>query len=303
MSPGTFNLVIDNQTEKYSNNEVYIYVIGHNPNSNNVFAWLNASGTLTDAPPSSSPANLPLNASGTTTFTVPYITSGRIWISLGAALIMPFNSDNPPGQIQPSVSNPSDPNINALWDFAEFNFDSTSLFVNTSQVDAFAIPIQLTLDGTVASTPVSVVGVDGAGWTAVQKAVLANPTFSPLVINNANGDFVRVLQPNDGITYGVFDASYLDVYIDSCWTFYQTNEMIMDLTAAGFGKVVGTVDFNSNFNFLTQDTNSLLKIVATIPKPTTQQAFACNGPLATGNDEQQAIQNVIAAGLNRGVLE
>lgn len=301
MSNGTFNLVVDNQTRKYANDQVYIYVIGQDPNNNDVFAWLNPDGTLTDAPAGSSPASLPLAKRGPSTFTVPYLTSG--WISLGAPLVMSFNSANPPGLVQPSVSNRSDPNINTLWDFIELNFDSANLFVNTSQVDAFAIPIQLALDGNVATTPVSVVGVDGPGWTAVQKAILANSTFSPLLINNADGDFVRILQPNDGIIYGVFSATYLDEYIDQCWALYRARGMTMDLTAAGFGKVTGKVHPGGNFNFVAAGSGPDAPIIASIPKPTTREAFACNGPLATGTAEQQAIQNVIAAGLNRGVLE
>ena len=298
MSTGTFDLVIDNKTRVYANDQVYIYLLGLDPGNGNVFAWLNADGTLIDAQPNTSPSNLPLNATGKTTFSVPYITSARIWVSLGSPLVISFNGDTPPGVIQPSPSNPSDPNIDILWDFAEFNFDSASLFVNTSQVDAFAIPIRLTLDGDVASQPVSEVGVHGSGWKAVQSAIAANATFSPLLIENASGSFVRVLQPSDGITYGVFSSTYLDAYIKQCWTFYQSDTMTIDLSAAGFGTVTGTVDSDMNFNF----TDSSGCSVASIPLPTTQQAFACNGPLATGNAEQQAIQNVIAAGLNRGVL-
>jgi hypothetical protein len=298
MSNGTFTLVIDNQTSVYPNDQVFIYVIGLDPNNSNVFAYLNANGTLTDAQPSTSPTNLALSSSGSTSFTVPYITSARIWISLGTALQINFDSNNPPGVIQPSPSNPSDPNINTLWDFAEFNFNSASLFVNTTQVDAFAIPIELNLQGSVASTPVSIVGVDGGGWNAVLAAIKkAGTPFASLYIAS-NGAFLRVLQPSDGITYGVFPSDYLDTYISDCWTHYKTNTLTMDLSAAGFGTVTGQVDSSNNFNFKDSGGNP----VASVPLPTTQQAFACNGPLATGNAEQQAVQNVLAAALNRGVL-
>ena len=78
-----------------------------------------------------------LNASGTGArrITIPHVAGGRIWFSIGGKLTFLLNPG--PGLVEPSVTNASDPNINTLWDFAEFTYNSTELYANISAVDFF----------------------------------------------------------------------------------------------------------------------------------------------------------------------
>ena len=47
------------------------------------------------------------------------------------------------GLVEPSVTNPSDPNIDLQWDFCEFTYNSAQIFANISFVDFVCMPIAL----------------------------------------------------------------------------------------------------------------------------------------------------------------
>ena len=47
--------------------------------------------------------------------------------------------------MEPSISNPTDPNIDLEWDFCEFTFANGSLYANISYVDFLSMSISMTL--------------------------------------------------------------------------------------------------------------------------------------------------------------
>ena len=53
-----------------------------------------------------------------------------------------------PALVEPSVTNPSDPNIDLAWDFCEFTYNHAQLFANLTFVDFVCIPLALTLTDT-----------------------------------------------------------------------------------------------------------------------------------------------------------
>lgn len=78
--------------------------------------------------------SIPLGAPGSTvTAVIPQIAGGRIWFSIGAQLVFAVNPG--PGLVEPSIFNPSDPNINTNFGFMEFTFNASQLFANISYVD------------------------------------------------------------------------------------------------------------------------------------------------------------------------
>ena len=93
-----------------------------------------------------------LNASGgaPVTITVPQLAGARLWFSIGTPLTFLLNPG--PGLVEPSVTNPSDPNIDIQWDFCEFTYNDAELFANISYVDFACIPIGLTLTDTSGGT-------------------------------------------------------------------------------------------------------------------------------------------------------
>ena len=41
------------------------------------------------------------------------------------------------------MSNTSDPNINSMWDFCEFTFNTSQIYADISYVDFVSIPVAL----------------------------------------------------------------------------------------------------------------------------------------------------------------
>ena len=88
---------------------------------------------------------IPLGAPGNTvTVTIPQIAGGRIWIARGKKLTFLLNPG--PALVEPSVLNPSDPNADVDFAFAEFTLNDAQLYANISYVDmAPALPIAISL--------------------------------------------------------------------------------------------------------------------------------------------------------------
>jgi hypothetical protein len=106
--------------------------------------------------------SIPLGGPGNVvTATVPRIAGGRIWFSMGKPLQFFVNPG--PGLVEPSIFNPSDPNIDTNFAFCEFTYNSWELFINISYVDfVSALPVALTVkDGSGASQHVSGMKANG----------------------------------------------------------------------------------------------------------------------------------------------
>jgi hypothetical protein len=107
-----------------------------------------------------------LGAPGSSTVVqIPYIAGGRIWFCVNDTLTFLLNPG--PGLVEPSVSNPSDPNYNKLWDFCEFTYNSSQVFVNISYVDFVSLPLALSLSNTAGAVQ-SVTGLPANGLQTVR---------------------------------------------------------------------------------------------------------------------------------------
>ena len=132
---------------------VYAFVTGQALDDNGALMLLEADGQTPYYPASPSAAGSPLavdcaialNPSGgaPVTITVPRLAGARLWFSIGTPLTFLLNPG--PGLVEPSVTNPSDPNIDLQWDFCEFTYNDAELFANISYVDFACIPIALAL--------------------------------------------------------------------------------------------------------------------------------------------------------------
>ncbi|KAA8570220.1 hypothetical protein EYC84_002536 [Monilinia fructicola] len=246
---GTLTVGLVNQS---SSSTVYAYVTGLAINNNNAVVLLQADGSTLYYPenPSSDEAALtencaiPLGAPGsTTTVTIPQISGGRIWFCIGSTLTFLLNSGTTgPSLIEPSVSNPSDPNYLKSWDFCEFTYNSSQLFANITYVDFVCLPIALTLNSTtglvqhVGGLPADGLSticnnlkaqnaVDGAGW-------------DQLVITN-DGANLRALHPTQGIAFDhTLFKNYWDSYVEDVWAAYANNTLTVN-TQASWGNIPG----------------------------------------------------------------
>lgn len=233
----------------------------------------------------------------TTTVTVPHLAGSRIWFSVDGTLTFLLNPG--PALVEPSVTNPSDPNTNLSWDFCEFTFNAAELFVNISYVDFVCLPISLTLTNTSHATQY-VSGMASSGLDTVCQELTAQTAsdgagWSSLIVRDPSGGNLRALSPNNGITLNssLFNGYYQN-YVNQVWSQYTSQQLSID-TQASWGTVSGHVDSSSLLDF----GNGL-----TFTKPSAADIFSCStGPFAVGsNIELGALIARLSAAFNRSTL-
>lgn len=300
----TLSIALVNQT---TSNTVYGYITGQAINNNNALFLLQSDGQTPYYPASPSANGTPLavNCSialgapgSTTTVTIPQIAGGRIWFCVNDTLTFLLNPG--PGLVEPSSSNPSDPNYNKTWDFCEFTFNSTQLFANISYVDFVSLPIALTLTNTSGGTQ-HVSGIPANGLTTVCNALTAqnqidNAGWSQLIVNGPSGSPLRAVSPNTGIVMNSsLFSGYYSSYVNQVWSHYASTPLTVD-TQAQWGAPTASV------------VNGLLTFqgVGTFAQPAAADIFSCStGPFAaaaTNTAEMGAIGARLAAAFNRSTL-
>jgi hypothetical protein len=266
-SPTGTYLVIANATS-FPNSSLFVYPIALN-------GYLRSDGTLLPLGAGTIPP-LTLAATGDTIIPLPYMNSARVWISIGAPLQVG-------GGKQPGF----DATTTQLYDWFEFNYGRSatgngSLFINTTQVDMFGLPMTLKIDWTGGT---QTVGIPSGQRAAIFAAMRADPTLSKLIVSAAGTD-LRVMSLNHGIDSGLVPATYLDAYINAVWTYYQTNTMVYQ--PGGKGPI-------SNANVVNNQLVFSGAISTSVAKPTSTQAIG--GVSAVGS-----VAPFLTAGFNRGTL-
>ena len=306
MTSPTLNIALENQT---TSSTVYAYITGQALDNNNAVFLLQADGKTPYYPtsPSSTGAPLavncaiPLSAPGSTTSAViPHIAGGRVWFSIGTPLTFLLNP-GPSGSssaslVEPSPTNPSDPNINIMWDFCELTYNDAQLFTNITYVDFVSIPIALTLTNTAGATQ-HVAGTAASGLDTVcaglqaQSATEGNNAWASLVVPNPSGGNLRALSPNNAPDKSVFN-NYYQSYVDAVYTKYTSTPLSID-TQASYGVVSGTVQ-NGVFDF---------GAGGQFAQPSAADIFGCStGPFADTTGERAAFVPRLAAAFNRSTL-
>lgn len=299
-TPDTLPVQLVNTT---GTDEVYAYVTG--TDLNNALILLQSDGQTVYHPSSPSAPNSPLgadcgialNASGADarTITLPHLTGGRIWFSIGAPLTFQLNPG--PALVEPDFLNPSDPNIDIEWGYFELTYDTSQLYANISFVDFTALPIALHLTTTGSGTQdvggLPAGGLDKVAAALTDQAAADGSDWDQLIVTN-NGANLRVLNPSKAISgnNGLF-SGYLDDFIGQVWTKYESTDLTIDTQYADWGTVTGRV----SGGLLTFDG------VGTFAQPSTYDVFNCSsGPFTTGNDEMGNISARLAAAFNRTTL-
>ena len=300
----TLNIALQNQT---TSSTVYAYITGQAIDNNNALFLLQSDGKTYYYPTSPSSTGtplaqdcaIPLGAPGnTTTVTIPHLAGSRLWFSVDAKLTFLLNPG--PGLVEPAVTNPSDPNAKIKWDFCEFTFNSSRLFVNISYVDFVCLSVSLTLTNT-SGTTTHVSGMAANGLDTVCSGLTAqtasdNQGWSSLIVPNASGGGnLRALSPNNGITLNSsLFKGYFQPYVDQVWTKYESAKLSID-TQAQWGTVTGSVDSSNLLDF-----GSGL----TFAQPSAADIFSCStGPFAsTGSLERGALTARLSAAFDRTTL-
>ncbi|KAF3002511.1 hypothetical protein E8E13_006454 [Curvularia kusanoi] len=219
---------------------------------------------------------IPLGSPGnTTTITIPQIAGGRIWIVDGNLTFL-LNPGGP-ALVEPSVLNPSDPNHDVDFGFAEFTLNDAQLYANISYVDFVPrIPIALSLEcrsgeqqhvqgmrpdglASMAEKLRAQAGKDGQPW---DKLIVPSPSTSPL----------RILNATHGGAVGADFSGYFEPLVDEAWSKYSSCKCGID-TQAGPGVLDGQVTSEGKLRIGDED----------FEKPSTADILGCNsGPFTTG---------------------
>jgi len=204
----------------------------------------------------------------------------------------------PDGLVQPAPWVSSDENHDILFDWSEFTYNDAGLWLNSSQVDMFAVP-----------HAVSVTGADGAtkqtgelkpgGRDAVIDGLRGQAGWSDSVVTRQDGTVLRALAPGKAADAGLFDPNYLDPYITEAWNTYTSKT----LTVAPFADRP-EVKFSGRTSGDTMTfTDTTGQQVASFSKPSTADVWGCNGKLHAPNDQVVGpIARTLCAALHRSTL-
>ncbi|GLY43405.1 hypothetical protein Amsp01_094280 [Amycolatopsis sp. NBRC 101858] len=297
--PALLPLSITNNTGRAD--AVHLYVLGVDLTSGKL-GYVNAGGTFTAWGPGGTPPVPAPDVSiagpgngGTTTIQVPRGVSGRVYFSLGERLKF-FLA--PGGLVQPAPWAGGDANRDILFDWSEFTYNDAGLWLNSSQVDMFAVPHTVgvtTGSGAVKSTGTLVPG----GRDNVINGIKAQPGWAGSVQTRSDGTVLRVLAPGKAADAGQLGGSYLDPYISSAWNAYTGKT----LTVVPFADQPNTKYFGRTSGSVMNITDGSGRQVASFAKPSSANVWGCDGALGAPNDQVVGpIARTLCAALNRGTL-
>ncbi|APA09498.1 hypothetical protein SS1G_12310 [Sclerotinia sclerotiorum 1980 UF-70] len=293
--PQTLDIQLQN---RYPSDEVYAYITGLALNNNNRVCLLKADGKTPYYPESPPRTVYPLSADcaiklgrqgSTTIATIPLLAGGRIWFSIGKKLEFFVNPG--PALVEPSVTNPSDHNINTNWAFCEFTFNQTQIYANISYVDFVSLPVSMKLI-TENGAPQEIRGLKADGLETICEGLKAQSRadgagWDKLIVESG-GQKLRVLSPNHEPGF----SGYYESYVDEAWDKYSKTPLIVD-TQAEWREVEGRV-CNGQLTF---------PGLATFSKPSTADIFSCSsGPFSNNAGATGPLTARISAALNRSTL-
>jgi len=310
----TLQISLQNNT---NSSNVWAYITGLDINKGNAVFVLRSDGVAPYYPDSPAKTLTPLAADchirlgspgSTRVVTIPQLAGGRIWFCVDGQLTFLVNPG--PALVEPSVMNPSDPNYNLLWSFAEFTYNTFQLFANITYVDFVSIPISLALTSTNPATPSQrVLGIPPSGLTTIASALLAqhardSADWDKLIIVSPSTSLpLRALSPNSAIK--LFSSSgtplfknYYAPYVSAVWSKYRTTPLTLN-TQSQWGTLNGAVSPSTN--------RLTFPGVGSFAPPETEDIFSCStGPFAPqAGPNGEAMGNIsarLAAALNRSTL-
>lgn len=319
----TLTVSLVNQT---SSSTVYTYITGYAINNNNALVLLQSDGQTLYYPTNPSSNGSPLQANcaiplgppgESVNCTIPQIAGGRVWFSVNSPITFLLNpSPTGPALVEPSVTNPSDPNINIQWDFCEFTFNSSQLYANISYVDFVSLPIGLQLTN-ISGAVQTVTGMPPTGLASVCSQLQAQTASDGIqgwsnCIVNYNGSPLRTLSPNQDLVVHPSDFSnYFEPYVSQVWSQYTSktlNVNVSGMTSPGTVTSVttsnGTTEQELVFNVTVNPSVGTDSSTEAFTPPTTADIFSCStGPFATGSDAtRNAIIAQLASAFNRTTL-
>jgi beta-galactosidase len=318
--PGFVGVDLNNNTNgAWADNQVYVTVIGIDPATNR-FGYLTPAGTIVDFTLNDSTATNHLTKNGqnygnysfslaqSKLLKIPTFISARAYISLGEPLYIQVNGDsngNVAGYAGPNPQNATDPNINVHYDWYEFN-NQNGIFINTTQVDQFGLPLLLDVWGAGGTFHQQVGITESVALIDSEFASEVPAQFQPPTMSN-----LRILSPSKlSMAPGGANANYLDSYIASSWASYNNTPLMVTLNGRQFsGTTSGSTFTFTEVNPAAANAGEIF----VVSQPSTQDVLECAGTMATGvsgttpqlqdeNGVQLQLENQICSAINRHVL-
>jgi hypothetical protein len=283
---------------------VHLYVVGVDLHPNGKLGYVDEAGTFTawsggqKVPVPAPDVSIPGPADGESkTIKIPRELSGRVYFSFGKKLTFKLTED---GLVQPAVWIKDDANADVLSDWSEFTFNGSGLWLNSSQVDQFAVPHVVTVTGPDGVTKKTGEVVPG-GRNKILNAIKAQPGFEKSVVTGSDGTVLRALAPGKAADAGLFSPTYLDPYITSAWNTYKSRTLtVQPFSHQPEVKFFGRTDGSGNVMNFTDTTG---KTVASFTKPTTANVWGCDGALGAPNDMVVGpIARTLCAAMHRTTL-
>lgn len=244
----TFNLV-NGTGGAYPDDRVYWAIIGKDWNTDQ-FVHVDSNGNLVPMQLGDNTvekngeyyADYFYTLSELSSVTIPAINSARLMISVGEPMYIQVNVEAATGRIAyagANVDNPTDPNRDVIFDFGEFaivpkNQPYQGIFINTTRVDHFGFPLQLTVEGLdgfrqTVGEPLSETREELFARFIVDTPAefrgLARAPYAPWrIMAPAHASFQ--IRP-DGVVGD--HAYYLDDYIDQVWDKWRNEDLILTL--------------------------------------------------------------------------
>ncbi|MEV0934000.1 glycoside hydrolase family 64 protein [Streptomyces phaeochromogenes] len=297
--PTTIPLEIKNSSGR--SDQVYIYNIG-TLLSTGQQGWADANGTFHAWPAGGNPptpapdASIAGPANGQTkTIRMPKF-SGRVYFSYGQKLVFKLTTG---GLVQPAVQNPSDPNVNILFNWTEYTLNDAGLWINSTQVDMFSAPYAVGVKNTAGATK-NTGHLKPGGYNGFFNALRGQPGgWANLIRTRSDGTVLRALAPGHGIEAGALPASVMNDYINRVWTKYSTST----LTVTPFANQPGTKYYGRVSGNVMNFTNGSGAVVTSFQKPDSDSIFGCYKLLDAPNDLVRGpISRTLCAGFNRSTL-
>ena len=299
IGPALLPLTVTNNSGRAD--AVHLYVLGVNLATGRL-GYVNAAGAFTNwsggsLPPSPAPdVSIPGPGNGgTRTIQIPRGLSGRMYMSFGQKLNFFLTPD---GLVQPAPWAAGDSNRNILFDWSEFTYNDAGLWLNSSQVDMFAVPHAVTVTGATGQTKRTGELLSN-GRNNVINSIRGQSGWANTIHTRSDGTVLRVLAPGKAADSGAFSATYLDPYITSAWNAYASKT----LTVVPFGDQPNTKFFGRTAGNVMNFTDSTGRTVASFTKPSTANVWGCDGALGAPNDLVVGpIARTLCAALHRSTL-
>lgn len=307
VAPGSFPVaVVNNTAGAYADDQIFLTIFGQT--SPGQWAWVDADGEAHQLDHTAADADGHLMKGGKNyadmSFTLaesaglripPKLEGARIYLSLGQPLYIGISPDDT-GWAGPDPMNPTDPNIDTVYDWYEMTYEHGRIPFggNTTQVDLFGLPFTFTLTQGVSGYSATR-GIELSRDEVFRRfeATMPEP-FRALIIKDDDGNPLRLVAPRSYQPGAL--ASWFDEPVEDFWTKYRSEQFTYH--GPGF-TVTGGIDAGDRFNY-TVTSAAGASTSHTMVKPTTAEVFRADGPFL-GTALQGAFLAHLDAAFHRGV--